>query len=353
MKNETQNGYLILADISGYTSYLAGSELDHARDVLTELMELIVGRFKQVLTISKLEGDAVFAYVPESGIIRDEMLLELLESTYFDFRSLVEGIHRKTTCECNACKLIPSLDLKFIIHYGDYAVQDISGTAELVGSDVNLVHRLLKNQVSEATGWNAYLLITEAGLNSMNLVLENLHEEVESYESLGDVTTFSLGLHERYKAMLESRRFLITEEMADATITRSIPAPLPVVWDWLNDINKRIQWEGHENILPIKRLGGRVGAGSQNHCAHGKDMLLETIVDWRPFDYFTYEHKMDNISYQLFPHDGGTKLVSTYKLKLPFPRWLNQWFGKIIIKQFGIEKNFDRLITMVAEEKDL
>lgn len=42
MDNETQLGYLVLADISGYTSYLVGMELDYARDVLTELLELIV-----------------------------------------------------------------------------------------------------------------------------------------------------------------------------------------------------------------------------------------------------------------------------------------------------------------------
>lgn len=34
MDNETQHGYLILADISGSTSYLAGVELTHAREMV-------------------------------------------------------------------------------------------------------------------------------------------------------------------------------------------------------------------------------------------------------------------------------------------------------------------------------
>ena len=46
-----------------------------------------------------------------------------------------------------ACRAIPSLDLKFIIHFGEYLVQSVSGAKQLVGSDVNLVHRLLKNSV--------------------------------------------------------------------------------------------------------------------------------------------------------------------------------------------------------------
>ena len=34
MNNETQHGYLVIADFSGYTSYLAGVELTHARQII-------------------------------------------------------------------------------------------------------------------------------------------------------------------------------------------------------------------------------------------------------------------------------------------------------------------------------
>jgi hypothetical protein len=34
MNNETQHGYLVIADISGYTSYLAGTELTHTREMI-------------------------------------------------------------------------------------------------------------------------------------------------------------------------------------------------------------------------------------------------------------------------------------------------------------------------------
>ena len=62
---QTRHGYLVLADISGYTSYLAQVELEHAHEILTDLLETIVEKFKQILTVSKLEGDAVFANVDE------------------------------------------------------------------------------------------------------------------------------------------------------------------------------------------------------------------------------------------------------------------------------------------------
>ena len=231
MNNETQRGYLVLADISGYTSYLAGAELDHARDVLTELLELIVRHFKPLLNVAKLEGDAVFAYVSKAKIVRDETLLELIEITYLEFRDRVEGIRRRTTCQCNACKLIPSLDLKFITHFGEYLLQHVSGTTELVGSDVNIVHRLLKNQVSEKTGWKAYILFTDAAISQMKVKLENLHEQVESYEHLGEIKTFNMNLHERYNELKHAQTVTVSLEEADFTLIRNVSAPPYLVWD--------------------------------------------------------------------------------------------------------------------------
>jgi class 3 adenylate cyclase len=233
MNQDTRHGYLILADITGYTSYLAGVELTHAQDVLTELLEQIVEGFKPLLTIVKLEGDAVFAHAPQSKIPRDGLLLDLFESTYLSFRDRVASILRRTTCECRACKSIPDLDLKFILHFGEYLQQNVSGITELVGSDVNLAHRLLKNHVSEATGWKAYALFTDAGLSQMNLELENLHEGIEAYEYLGEVKTYSLDLHARYQELIDARRVFVSPEEADAITTRTIPASPVIVRDSL------------------------------------------------------------------------------------------------------------------------
>jgi len=94
METKTQHGYLVLADISGYTSYLAGTELEHAQEILTELLETIVDHFKSMLTISKLEGDAVFGYVADAKAPRGETLLELIEGTYVAFRDRVEAVRR-------------------------------------------------------------------------------------------------------------------------------------------------------------------------------------------------------------------------------------------------------------------
>ena len=44
MLSRPESACLLIADISGYTRYLAGSELDHAQDILADLMTTVVGR---------------------------------------------------------------------------------------------------------------------------------------------------------------------------------------------------------------------------------------------------------------------------------------------------------------------
>lgn len=39
--SETQRGYFLLADISGYTSFVAGTELEHSHEILSGLLTTI------------------------------------------------------------------------------------------------------------------------------------------------------------------------------------------------------------------------------------------------------------------------------------------------------------------------
>jgi uncharacterized protein DUF2652 len=288
-----EHGYLLLADISGYTSFLTQTELDHAHEILTDLLETIVRRLKSLLTICKLEGDAVFAFTPGSLVTRGETLFELIEATYVDFRERMKNVRRHTTCTCRACQSIPMLDLKFILHHGDFVIQNISGTRELAGSDVNLVHRLLKNHVTEITGWRAYALFTEKSLECMQLRPERLAESSESYEHLGEVRIFSMDMHARYDTLTEKRRIVVAPEEAVIEFTEEYKGTPPYVWSWMNEPEKRKLYslDPHRlNFIPILRPGGRAGVGATTHCVHGKDIAMrEIVLDWKPFDYYTVE----------------------------------------------------------------
>ena len=354
METKTQHGYLVLADISGYTSFLAGTELEHAHEILTALLETIIGRFKTLLTISKLEGDAVFAYAPEAKIPRGETLLELIECTYVAFRDHVEAAHRRTICECNACRAIPTLDLKFMTHHGDYIVQNVSGIHELVGSDVNLIHRLMKNHINEATSWKAYALFTDEGLEHMKLKPAGMHEQPEAYEHLGEVKTFSLNMRQRYQEIKDAQRVFVTAKEADFVYTYDFPVPPPVMWDWINEPRKRIQWSGFDTLSWLPRRDGRTGAGAQSHCMHGKEVLnSETYLDWRPFDYYTYEGTAGPmlVTYQFepLPADQGTRLHVHIKGKMPLPDLIRKPMLKAMLKP-QMDASVGKLAALVAEE---
>jgi hypothetical protein len=348
-----QHGYLFLADISGYTSFVAGTELDHSHEILTDLLETICMQIEKLLTIHKLEGDAVFAYAPETIISRGETILELVESTYVAFRDRQTDIRRATTCTCRACQHIPSLDLKFIVHHGDYILQQVRGIREMVGSDVNLVHRLSKNHVTEATGWRAYLMITETCLDHLELKLEAVHEQTESYEHLGEIKTINIDMHHRYKELKEARRVIVTEQDADLQFSVDFPTPAPVTWEWLQDPKRRNIWSGGVvHWYSGDRPKGRAGSGASNHCAHGKTVTTEVTLDWRPFDYSTVESsdkgkKVFTETFRLEPlPDGGTHVTNYLQMHLPLPRPIRRLVARAMVLN---KMKYDQLVRKAAQ----
>jgi uncharacterized protein YndB with AHSA1/START domain len=359
MAEKTQEGYLVLADISGYTSFLTQAELDHAREIISELLELIARHFKPLLTISKLEGDAIFAYVPAGSVRREETLLEVLETTYQAFRNRIRTSQRLTTCSCRGCKAMPRLDLKFILHYGQYAFQEIAGHRDLVGHDVILVHRLLKNHLADATGWHAYVLLTRQALERMQVDCEAFVRLEETYEHFGTVVTFSSDLGRRYEEYRAARRVYIDAEDSHVTFAVELQAPPVVVWDWLNDPQKRQQWSGVE-IRPILRPGGRTKQGAQNHCVHGKSVSVEDIVDWKPFDYFTADVTTPlgiiRTTYTLTETERGSLLEDRsqffprIRILKPFAKPILKAISALMVKPEAVYRN---LVLALQEERAL
>jgi len=204
MQRKTQTGYMVLADISGYTSYVAQTEIEHADLALSYLLETIVEKISNLLTVCQLEGDAVFAYIEESKLEEAKSLLELIDQTYLAFREKELALYAGATCPCRACKALPTLDLKFIVHHGDYLIQNVAGASHLLGTDVNLIHRLAKNHVSQSTGWKGYALFTDPALERMKHRKDDFFKRSESYEHLGNVDVYCMDMHPRYHEMKDS-----------------------------------------------------------------------------------------------------------------------------------------------------
>ena len=84
---------------------------------------------------------------------------------------------------------IPDLDLKFVVHHGEAILQKVAGRQELLGSDVIVVHRLLKNEVVETLGIGAYALISQACIDASDIdpAALGMRAHTETYDRIGDV----------------------------------------------------------------------------------------------------------------------------------------------------------------------
>ena len=197
-----ERGFIFIADISGYTAYLHGSELEHAQGTLTDLLELLIDHTTHPLTISRLEGDAVISYALDVDRISGQTFVEMIEDTYVSFRRAINLMVLNNSCQCSACANVSNLDLKFFLHHGEYSFQRLGEFDELIGSDVNLIHRLTKNSVAEVLGSRAYLLCTEAALEALGMVDSStlMTSHLEDVDDFGEVRVWIEDMHPKWDA---------------------------------------------------------------------------------------------------------------------------------------------------------
>jgi hypothetical protein len=289
MLARTEPACLVIADIAGYSSYLAGVELDHAQDILADLIDTVVGALRPSFKLAKLEGDAAFVWVP-TETVDGPGLQDIIEGCYFAFQRRIRNIRQASTCECNACSRIPGLDLKVVAHHGSVARQRMAGREELVGSDVVVVHRLLKNRIAEVLGVPAYALYTDALTGAMGLSdpsVAGMREYRESFESVGEVTGWVTDLAAAWETEQRRARTKVTDDDAFPAARIEAAVPREILWEWMTSPARRIRWTSGVTEGAEELANGRRGVGTVNHCAHGKNVSIEEVLDWVRPEYVT------------------------------------------------------------------
>lgn len=196
MKNESvENVFLVIVDISGYTRFMVSSdiEVEHSQFIISELIKSILQHINIPLQISKLEGDAVFLYATKNNdkYSYDETRKEVGEKLlqfFSAFHQRINEIKLANNSACGVCRHIDELKLKIVAHSGEAFFYQIKQFNELSGKDVILIHRLLKNSVSE----EEYILMTDAAYSDIEFPEQiKVEEGVESYEHIGKVKTLT------------------------------------------------------------------------------------------------------------------------------------------------------------------
>ena len=180
--SDVGEGYLVLADVSGYTGFLAGIELEHASGILAELIQEMLDGLTPPLELAGIEGDAVFAHGPGSAVARGETLLELIES---DICGLPAAPRRDAGAnDVHLRRLFTDRDRSTSSSSPTTAatrLQDLAGgrTGRQRGQPRPPP---AQERSPDETGWRAYALFTEAALGRLGVATGTMHRRIERYD---------------------------------------------------------------------------------------------------------------------------------------------------------------------------
>jgi hypothetical protein len=167
----SESGFLVLADISGFTAFVTATELEHGADVTGVLLEGVMAALAPPFEIQELEGDAVFALASdeardaEAREAEDRALIEAFNRAFAAFSERQQGMALDMSCSCRACRGVLALSLKLIVHHGSFMRQVVRGKSRLAGPDIILAHQFLKNDVEPRT----YVLFTDTAVERLGI----------------------------------------------------------------------------------------------------------------------------------------------------------------------------------------
>ena len=136
-----------------------------------------------------------------------------------------------------------------------------------------------------------------------------MRAHTETYDRIGEVPAWAHDLGRRWQEEEVRGRVFVTPE--ESILTLSVPTDVPpqVAWEFLTKPGQRMSWQPWVTEVTIQGApGGRRGLGSANHCMHGKDAVVEEILDWRPYDYVTDRTILDTPG-------GPVKVLHTIELE--------------------------------------
>ncbi|MGI9368091.1 MAG: DUF2652 domain-containing protein [Ruegeria sp.] len=293
---ETRSAYFVIADISGYTKFMSETAISHAKGILDTLFGALLPTIKSPLSISGLQGDAVFAYAFESDVMTKQFIIDFAEQLYGAFARSKEKMDINTSCSCDACSNIQDLELKIVVHHGECIMHEANGREELAGTDVITAFRLLKNTVKERTGLNAYMLISCDALRQMEM--KDLFSEdeffTEEIEHIGQIEYVVRDLKQSWERRRGLERTFVSPDQDLLMEEWVIPVPVSpsAAFTACTRPDMRGKWLGADAVDLLGDNKGKVEPGTMYHCHHGDQIFPFEIVDWQPGEYVTGKYNL-------------------------------------------------------------
>jgi len=184
------NSLLLIADMGGYTDYMRTHRMSlaHAEVNTARLLEKVIDAVPE-FDLIEIEGDAAFLHREVDTADANATV----EKTFAAAMNMHRAFHLErqyvaaNLCPCDGCNRAADLKLKFVAHIGEVAIQTIRQRRKLVGFDVILVHRLLKNPIKVPE----YVLMSEELYRTRGAPLPApAHELSQDLEGIGPVRAY-------------------------------------------------------------------------------------------------------------------------------------------------------------------
>ncbi len=299
-----QEGALVLADISGYSRFIAQTEVDHSWSILHELLDTMVRTMQGRMDVSQVEGDAILFI---SGLTAAEVV-DAVESTFVAFHRRLRDMQAVTTCPCAACANIGVLKLKFVVHHGKFSRQRLGAVEQLHGTDVIVAHRLLKNSIPS----KEYLLVTDAVLLRLP---EGMRATFQAHSEESDIGPIQGGYRELaglWASAQARERKRVTPEEALVNSEVVVDAPREFVYQLMLRPPIMQRYLFSDDVDKVDGARGE-DLGSEFHCHHGGAVVNMRVVSLEPGRELTLvadQPTTMHITTRLLDEDGGATRVA-------------------------------------------
>lgn len=338
---------IFIPDISGYTKFVTETETKHSKHIITELLEVIINTNTLQLEVSEIEGDAVLFFRKGEPPALNELLSQAKEM-FLAFHTQIKIIQRDNICQCGACRTAVDLTLKFITHFGTLDEITVQNHSKIIGSDVILAHRLMKNNIDE----KEYLLLTQKYLSTQSIQNGDFDSWVSFQEHLENLEQFDT-VQIQYTSL-----FQVRDEIPDLTDVRKInynnlkpdaaifiEAPLLLVHEILIDNDAKLNYGNGPREI---KSSGKINRVNSSHTCVFDDFEIHFVTKSSEVKdkeiFFSEEGQLDQgiafiTDYKLTEKGEGTNVsVNVFPTKftgqLPF-------FKKIVsglINKFAVSK---------------
>lgn len=342
----SQPGLLFIPDISGFTRFMHESKFKYNGNLIADLLEIIIEANILNMEVCEIQGDAILFYkvgLPPSI----EEIVSQGKQIFLDFQNYLRILERDGS-ELGAQLLESKLTLKAIVHYGRLNITRIREHTKLMGTDVIVAHRLLKNTIEGSE----YLLLSDGYLATQapeavqrSFQWTQLKEGSTEYEHVGKVA---------YKyAFLTPLRLLITNPEVEHisklhpntySLHVHIQAPVACVLRILQNYRLKPAW-----LIGVKKVTfdtskvNRSGIYFQCEMEKGDAIEIQALQTKVAGDRAEYIEKIANFKmfpnsflfYYLKEEEQGTQLtVEFHYSRISVGSYFYDSFGRKHIRLF-------------------